>query len=384
MRTHIRITALITALTILVCAVSCGSKKQDSAEVSSQETAVVSSEEPSSQEPQPVRLYGKSFMSDDKEISLTDIAFTSADELLQHIGEFTALQKVDVTGSPMSDDELAAVQEKLGDVILVWNVEICGVEVPTDTRYLCLFWKESEDSLQISTEESQYTFPFGVSNVTLPIDNGYHTENIRYLSDLRGARISYGGANGFNVASLKDLKKLTSLTLEGCLSNCNALKDMTQMEYLSLGSGWYDVQIIQSLTHLKVLYIYNVDNTFPYSYIADMNDLEETDLVFKITKQADIDEMAENLKSKNSLKYLLINVFSYDSIDLSPLNQAHIKTLRIYVSKMDPKSIESLYALKNIKGIYLYDYYHQIKSEAIAKLKDELKDSIVIYVDSYR
>ena len=115
-----------------------------------------------------------------------------------------------------------------------------------------------------------------------------------------------------------------------------------------------------------------------------MNDLEETDLVFKITKQADIDEMAENLKSKNSLKYLLINVFSYDSIDLSPLNQAHIKTLRIYVSKMDPKSIESLYALKNIKGIYLYDYYHQIKSEAIAKLKDELKDSIVIYVDSYR
>lgn len=330
----------------------------------------------SNQEPFAIQLYGKEYMSNVSTIDLIDASITNTDELLTHFKEFTNLESINVTGCSVSNDELWEVQQQIGDVNLIWSVSICGIEVPTTTRYLHIYDESSLKEIQISNS-GNYSFPFGLVGSGTGFTSYDGIENIKYVYGLEGLRVS-SYSSVFDAAWLENLTKLISMTLEGKIVNTSVLGNMPQIEELSIGCSVSDhYSFLERLKNLRRLHIYNQQDDMSISLLDDLNELQ--DLSLEIDSSTKYIELSDVLKSKKAFTTLSMSINTKDKLDFNLLNQTSTTSLEISIMKIGSGSIDTLFSLQKINSLGIFTYPKIVSRDTVDKLKNSLSGCYITY-----
>lgn len=81
-------------------------------------------------------FYGQSVSSNQKEVELSKVALSSAEELEEQMAYFNALEKLVVLDSGLKSEDLDALWKRHPETRLIWNVKIGRIDIRTDATAL--------------------------------------------------------------------------------------------------------------------------------------------------------------------------------------------------------------------------------------------------------
>lgn len=356
----------VSVIGIMLLLGGCGTAKSDEAAVISDDAAVSSAEDNSEAI---IELYGYQFDAKATALDLTEAYVTSPDELLSKVGEFAGLQEIDLTGCRMSNEELADLQSQIPDIEVKWNVKLCGVDVSTATKTLGVICDGVNPEHLI------------VDGLHCDIDRWEGIENIVFLHSLSEAVI-HCQTRTFDLSLIEGMNQIETLNLWGRgIENAALLGQMTQLKNLSAACECLpkNTDFLGNLIHLEKLEIYQSTGTslktdhINYSTLRNMTQLQS--LSIAVARQEQYLECVEAIKNLSRLTQAKFSFNPGVYIDCSLLNETAIRELSIgFLS--DPKTIQSLFSLKNVTKLTVY--YYSKYDDQIEALREALPDCEII------
>ncbi|MBR6115507.1 MAG: hypothetical protein IKQ10_10115 [Oscillospiraceae bacterium] len=216
----------------------------------------------------PVTVLGTAFLSTDTQIALTgreDLTESALDELRAAEGEFYDLRTVDLSGCPLSNETLAALDEELGDTEVIWSFSLYGVQVSTLDREIDLSGHKVTDGGAAVEAALPYCKALekvvmcrcGLSNEAMDeLDRRHEDVRFVWMVDVKWASIRTD-------ADFFIPFRASGVTQSGHTVGLSALKYCPDLIALDIGhSHTQDISYVANMRHLKYLVLaenYTVD-----------------------------------------------------------------------------------------------------------------------------
>ena len=190
-----------------------------------------------------IRLYGRIFTADMEEIDLSGIEIEDTSELEAAVGLMKNLKKVVMCDCGLSNEEMAALNDRYENVRFVWTVYFSVYALRTDTTYFC------------ASDLPQYAY-------LAPELNDAQIEPIKYCTDL--IALDLGHMHFTDLSFLYNMPHLKYLILvEGWFHDITPIGSLEDLEYLEIFKNKInDISPLlncKKLKHLNMCYTYGFD-----------------------------------------------------------------------------------------------------------------------------
>ena len=191
-----------------------------------------------------VELYGKTVATNDEIVDFSKCNVDDEAELRAAMALLSGVKKVNVTGSDLSNETLAAIQADYPHIKLVWQVKVANKWISTDEETLFL-----SQSRLVNSNCGNLKYVTSAKYV----DAG-HSEKLTdvswlaYMPDLEILILS--GSPITDISSLANCTKMEWLELTFCdkLTDISVVKNMTGLRFLNIGyTKVSDISPIQDL-----------------------------------------------------------------------------------------------------------------------------------------